>query len=94
MNRFPDSYTAPKCLELASYIETEAEKIQLREFQGIKKKLLEYARRKEQINQNTPLKTLRNLFQKRVQPDRYEPLVLCEEIDKALKKDPSLRNEY
>lgn len=86
MNRFPDSYKAPKCLKLASYIETEAEKIQLPEFQEIKKKLLKYARRKEQIDQNTPLKTLMNLFQKRVEPDKYEPFVLCEEIDKALKE--------
>lgn len=85
MNRFPDSYRAPKCLELASYIETEAEKIQLPEFQEIKNKLLEYARRKDQINRNTGLKTLRNLFQKRVEPNKYEPLLLCEEIDNVLR---------
>lgn len=85
MNRFPDNYRAPKCLELASLIEREAEKIQCPEFLEIKAKLLEYARRKEQINQNTGLKTLMNLFQKRVEPNKFEPLVLCEEIDKVLK---------
>lgn len=84
MNRFPNSYRAPKCMKLASYIETEAEKIQHPEFREIKKKLLEYARRKDKIDQNTPLKDLMNLFQKRVEPNKYEPLVLCEEIEEAL----------
>ncbi len=86
MNRFPDSYLAPRCMKLASYIETEAEKIQHPKFREIKEKLLEYARRKNKINQNTPLKTLMNLFQKRVEPDNYEPQVLCEEIEEVLKK--------
>lgn len=85
MNRFPDNYRAPKCLELASLIEREAENIQHPEFLEIKAKLLEYARRKEQINQNTGLKILMNLFQKRVEPNKFEPLMLCEEIDRVLK---------
>ena len=84
MNRFPDFYKAPKCLELATHIEKEAERIKRPEFEEIKKRLLEYAGRKEQIDQNTPLKTLMNLFQKRVEPAKFEPFVLCEEIDKAV----------
>jgi hypothetical protein len=51
----------------------------------LKEKLLEYASIKEQIDQNTPLKTLMELFQRRVVQDKYEPFVLCEEIDTALK---------
>jgi len=86
MNRFPDNYRAPKCLELASYIEKEAEKIQQSEFQEIKEKLLEYARRKERIGQNTLLKDLMDTFQKRIESNKSEPLKLCEEIEKTLKK--------
>ena len=32
MNRFPDAYNASKCLELASYIEKEVQKIERPEF--------------------------------------------------------------
>ena len=85
MNRFPDRYRALKCLELASYIEREVEKIRQPEFQKIKNKLLEYAGRKEQIDQNTPLKTLVDLFRKRVDSEKYEPMILCEDIEEALK---------
>jgi hypothetical protein len=85
MNRFPDSYRAPKCRDLASMIEIEAERLEAPELRELKEKLLEYARRKEQIDQNTPLKTLMELFQRRVVQDKYEPFVLCEEIDTALK---------
>lgn len=85
MNRFPDSYKAPKCLELASYIEKEAQEIQRSEFQEIKRKLLEYAGRRNQINQNAPLKVLQKYFQKRSEPNKFEPLVLCEEIEEILK---------
>lgn len=85
MNRFHDSRPAVKCMELASKIETETEKIQHPEFQEIKKQLLEYARRKDHIDQNTGLKPLMNLFQKLVEPNKYEPLLLCEEIDNVLK---------
>jgi len=86
MNRFPDSYRAPKCLELASYIEKEAEKIQQSEFQGIKNKLLEYARRKERIDQNTLLKDLMDTFQRPIESNKFEPLKLREEIEEILKK--------
>lgn len=85
MNRFPDMYKAPKCLELASHIEKEAQKIQQVEFQEIKKELLEYAKKKNQIDQNSPLNLLLNLFQKLIEPNKFEPLVLCEEIDEILK---------
>lgn len=85
MGHFPDKYTAPKCLELASSIEEEAQKIQGPEFQEIREKLLEYTGRKNKINQNTLLHDLLNLFRKRVEPNKYEPLVLCGEIDKVLK---------
>lgn len=89
MNRFPDIYKAPKCLELASHIEKEVQKIQQDEFQEIKKKLLEYAKRKNQINQNSPLNILMDLFQKRIEPNKFEPLILCEEIDEILKGSPN-----
>lgn len=85
MNRFPDMYQAPKCLELASFIEKEAQKIQQVEFQEIKKKLLEYAKRKNQIDQNSPLNILLDLFQKPIEPNKFEPLVLRDEIDEILK---------
>lgn len=85
MNRVPDSYRAPKCLELASMIETDAEKIQSSEFREIKEKLLDYARRKGQIDQNTPLKDLMKLFQRRID-DKHEPGVLIEEIEEARRK--------
>jgi hypothetical protein len=85
MNRFPDTYNAKKCLELALDIEREAGKIQRPEFKEIKEKLLEYGGRRNQINQNTLLHVLKGLFQKRVEPNKYEPLVLSEEIEEILK---------
>jgi len=73
MNRFPDTYRASKCLELAAYIESEVQKIERREYKEIKETLLEYASRKNQIDQNTGLHDLMKIFQKRIGPDRYEP---------------------
>jgi len=84
MNRFPDRYKAPKCLELASNIEKEAQNIQRPEFQKIKGKLIEYAGGRNQIDQNTPLRELRILFQRQIEPNKYEPLKLCEEIEEIL----------
>jgi len=85
MNRFPGTYKASKCLELATYIEREVQKIERPEFKEIKGKLLEYASRKNQINQNTGLQDLMKLFQKRIEPNKYEPLILSEEIEEILK---------
>lgn len=85
MDRFPDEYKAQKCLELASQIARGAEKITWLKFQSIKEKILEYARRKDQIDQNTPLHVLKNIFQRRVEPNKYEPLVLCDEIEEVLR---------
>lgn len=84
MDRFPDDYPAKKCLELASDIEEKAQKIQWPEFQEIKDKLIEYAGRRSQIDQNTLLHVLLGLFRKQAEPNKYEPLVLRDEIDKAL----------
>ncbi len=84
MNRFPDDYKAPKCLELATYIETEALRIESPRFKEIKDKLLEYAGRRNKIDQNTPLDILMAIFQKPVEPNLFEPLFLVREIDKVL----------
>jgi protein-tyrosine-phosphatase len=85
MNRFPDTYRAKKCMELASDIEREAYQIQQPEYKEIKEKLLEYARRKNQIDQNTPLNILMGIFQKRIEPNKFEPLVLHDEIEENLR---------
>lgn len=85
MNRYHIPHQATRCFELASQIEERAEKIQRPEFQQIKQKLLEYAGRKNQIDQNTILKQLMNLFQRQIEPDKYEPFVLWKEIEETLK---------
>jgi len=85
MNKFPDRYNASKCLELASNMENELKKIEWSEFKDIKQKTLEYAERKSQIDQNTPLNVLMKIFQKRIEPNKYEPLALSEKIEEILR---------
>jgi len=77
-------YRAPKCIELARKIEEEALKIESLEFKGIKEKLLEYAGRRNKINQDTPRGELKTIFLKPVAPFLFEPLSLGREIDKIL----------
>jgi hypothetical protein len=84
INKFPDRYKAPECLDLATKIEIEAEKIQRPELKKLREWLLKYAGRAEQIDQNTSLKDLMKLFQRRVNDDKYEPGELVEEIEKVL----------
>lgn len=85
MRDFSDSYGPTKCLELATQIETEIQKIDLPEFSQIKDKLLEYAGRKNKIDQNTLSKQLNDLFCKQTEPNKYEPFVLIQKIEQALK---------
>ena len=84
INRFPDSYKALKCIQMASEIEEAIQDITLDEFQEIKVQLLEYSRRRNNINQNTGLKELINQFQKLLEPDKYEPLILRDKINDVL----------
>ena len=85
MNRYPDTYRAPRCAELATQIEEAAMRIDGAQYADIKKKLLEYAARRAQINVNTPLRELTEIFQ-RIAGEIFEPLALAREIDGVLEK--------
>ncbi len=85
MNRFPDRYSASKCAELAAQTEAAAKELDDSRYADIKKKLLEYAARRDQINVNTPLRELTRIFQ-RMAGEIYEPLALKREIDDVLEK--------
>lgn len=84
MDRYSEFQTGTKCIEMASNIESEAEKIYGPEYKDIKGKLIDYGRRWMQIDQNTPLQRLRKNFQRLVESNLYEPLALCYEIDEIL----------
>jgi len=85
MGDYSHMHNPQECIKLASSIEEEVQKIQGSEFQDIKEKLLEYAMRKNNVSQNMLLRDLLNLFRKRIESNKYEPLVLVEEIDEVLK---------
>lgn len=95
MNRYQSNEPAKQCLQWASQIQGNAEKIQFVQYKEIKDKLLKYADRINQTDQNSRLKHLMNLFQKKVK-GKYEPLVLWDEIESTLKatsKPPYSEND-
>lgn len=84
MNRYQSSKPAEQCFQWASQIQEQAVKIEWNAYMEIKNKLLEYAGRIDQTDQNSGLNQLMNLFQRKVN-DKYEPLALWQEIEEILK---------
>jgi len=85
INRFPDSYSATTCAEIARRIEEAARKLEGSEYADIKRKFLEYAGRRNQICSTTGIIELMKTFQKDI-GGIFEPLSLWHEAEAVLEK--------
>ena len=84
IKRFTGNYPEQDCMKWTTEIENEALKIELLEYQVIKKKLLEYAGKKTKLHSNMLLNQIAEIFLREIVLGKYEPLVLVEEIEEIL----------